>query len=103
VFEGEGSIVLSREGCLRFQIGMTDEDVIDRLRDILGGTVYGPYKYDSEDFNRKPQWRWSVQTFNDFERVARLLYPWLGERRRSRLHEQIAASRWPIQLGEETE
>jgi hypothetical protein len=57
LFEGEGSIVISREGRVALQVHMTDEDVMRHLAEVLGGNITGPYQYQQPDgHKRKPFW-----------------------------------------------
>jgi hypothetical protein len=88
VFEGEGSLTVDRDGRPRFQMEMTDHDVLLRLQSVLGGHVNGPYVgrpyrgYNSAA--PKPKYRWTLGRYEDVRRVALLLYPFLGERRQLR-------------------
>lgn len=88
IFEGEGSIVLDRDR-VRLQVKMTDLDVLERLRNVLGGKLYGPYQptQPKEDGGaRKPAWIWSSDT-SDPRAILDGLWPWLGERRRQRVQD----------------
>jgi hypothetical protein len=90
LYEGEGSVVLTEWGSIKLQVRMTDEDVLEHLRTVLGGLINGPYQYNVEGRPpRKPFWIWSV-TGPNADRACRLLEPWLGKRRRGRM-EQLGA------------
>lgn len=90
LFEGEGTILSARRGHrrrLELSLKMTDEDVVRRLRSIIGGVVFGPYQYQQGDGSeRKPFWVWRNDGV-DAARVLRQMWPWLGERRRARAEE----------------
>jgi hypothetical protein len=87
LYEGEGTAVWHRHAGMRLVVKMTDEDVIAKIRALLGGVVYGPYQYEQSDgHKRKPYYMWVIAGAPAAE-VARLLYPHLGERRRRKLDE----------------
>ena len=99
LFEGEGSFSLNRTGDnLRCQaaVAMTDEDTVVRFRDILGvGKVYGPYGPYAG--SKKVFWRWHVYSAEHVQAVAAMLWPWLGDRRRTRATEVLQARRvWEL-------
>lgn len=78
----------------KMQVNSTDEDVLQRLRSILGGELSGPYAKDTPDHpRRKMQWQWSVNRMAEFDRIAELIRPWLCERRMSKLDEVRAVAR----------
>ena len=86
LFEGEGSVVLTPWG-VRLQIKMTDEDVLQHFRAILGGNINGPYQYNVPGKPaRKQFWFWSLGG-PAVLRVCRLLEPWMGKRRRERMEQ----------------
>ena len=102
LYEGEGSVVLTEWG-LKLQIRMTDEDVLEHLRTILGGNLNGPYQYNVEGRPpRKPFWIWSLGG-PEVDRVCRLLEPWLGKRRRGRMEQLGAFAQQQFELGENPE
>ena len=87
LYEGEGSLFgfsnSRTAGALR--IGMTDEDVIHRCREVMGvGHVTGPREQRPP---RKPIWTWSVYQRSDLLMVVEAILPYLGERRRQRVIE----------------
>ena len=90
LFEGEGSIIVKRQGrrkVLALSLKMTDEDVVRRLHGIVGGVVFGPYQYQQDDGSeRKPWWLWRNDGV-DPSRVIRQMWPWLGARRRAKAEE----------------
>ena len=92
LFEGEGSITypgkqLGPGRRVRLQLKMTDEDVVRRFQQVVGGIVYGPYKYLHKDGHiRKAAWMWTSDGVDAAE-LLRRWWPWLGERRRARIEE----------------
>lgn len=92
LFEGEGSITLNRKTSARrellygcFAVGMTDEDVIRRLRDVMG---FGSIRVEPRShLGRKDMYVWKTNSRSDFLRAAELLRPWLGARRGTKLKE----------------
>ena len=98
LFEGEGTITPRKTAAnhlWQLAVTSTDEDVITRLHQALGGKIYGPYGYVNSTNRRrehhKPYWRWSVSDRLGIEAVAAKLRPYLMERRRSRLDECLVA------------
>lgn len=87
LFEGEGSIVPRPAGRIRLQLKMTDEDVVRRFGEVVGGRVYGPYRQNSvirRGFERKPFWCWSSAGTAHGWKLLHQWWPWLGLRRRAR-------------------
>jgi hypothetical protein len=92
LFEGEGSIVCykmpNRKNSYRvsLSISMIDKDVLETFVEYLDvGKVKGPYKTK----NRKDRYTWEVQNFRDCLYVAKLLFPYLHERRAKKAVELI--------------
>ena len=65
---------------------MTDEDVLCRVMAIFGGNVTGPYDRGTN----KPIYAWRLSGIKCVQAVLRLMWPYLGERRRARAAEMIA-------------
>lgn len=89
LYEGEGSVVQHRTARhrVRLQFKSTDEQIARLALSRIGGKVFGPYQYTYRDgLARKPFWIW-VSDGLDPRQVAAAMWPWLGERRRSRLHD----------------
>ena len=89
LFEGQGSAVSHRSARhrVRLQFKSTDEDVVKLVQARIGGKAFGPYQYRYRDgIERKAFWIW-VSDGLDPREVAAEIWPWLGERRRSRLEE----------------
>jgi hypothetical protein len=103
LIEGDGSIVLAPEGP-RLQVRLTDQDVLEHLRNVLGGSVYGPYRQKELrtvgwDYPRKQFWIWAL-TGPRVERACQLIEPWLGQRRRARLEQLSLLSQRRFDLDE---
>jgi len=89
LFEGEGSAVCRpvsyRRGGRqrRLQIPMSDEDVLLRLRDVVGAGSVRPMKTRAQPGGgpRKPMFRWTCSKWSDIERIARRFSPFLLSRR----------------------
>ena len=96
LFEGEGSVYLdrsrsSRGGKLRIRAGLstTDLDVIRRFgHAVVFGNVMGPYVSAK---STKPYWTWTTRSTEEVAELARLLWPYLGERRRGMFDQALAA------------
>lgn len=89
LFEGEGSFGLRANGTVLVSVASTDRDVIDRFRRVIGtGRVSS--QPAGRNNRRKRLWRVDVIQVDEVFRVTRMLYPWLGERRRSRADEAVA-------------
>lgn len=80
--DGEGNfsfIVRSDDkgrGRLIAQADQTDRDPLDRLCASLGGTVYGPYVYDSRPAH-KPYYKWTASNAEAVEAIDALM-PYLS-------------------------
>ncbi|MGH7748562.1 MAG: hypothetical protein ACREQ5_27955, partial [Candidatus Dormibacteria bacterium] len=89
LFEGQGTVVYHRSARhrVRLQLKSSDADVVKLAQSRIGGNVFGPYQYRYRDgIERKAFWIW-VSDGLDPRDVAAEMWPWLGERRRSRLEE----------------
>lgn len=103
LFEGEGSISPSnrKRGLgkgIRLQINMTDLDVLERFRDVVGcGYIYKSAPPDSckaTRGQRKQMWKWYVGKIKDVERTMADFSLWLSPRRLDRyaeLHSEVEA------------
>jgi hypothetical protein len=91
LFEGEGCIYQGRGGILGTRLTSTDEDIPVRFCQIVrGGKVYGPYRNTKRDgHSRKPFWVWVGESV-DAPETLRLIFPWLGPRRRAKARELTA-------------
>ena len=97
VFEGEGSVGVSGKSkapVTYMSMGMSEQDVLDRFTSIVGtGKVYGPYKGQGSKTpaHYKPMFHWKIRQITEIQRILRLFYPYLGERRRSEAAGVIAS------------
>lgn len=86
LFEGEGWFTLHR-GAPVAAISMTDRDVVERFRDVVGwGNVFSVDK----GTGHKRQWRSVVTGRDKVRRFGELVGPWLGDRRRAQLVRVLA-------------
>lgn len=89
LFEGEGYLSRIKASGIRLGINMTDEDVIRRVGNLVGGQVY-PRKRPASRPNWKPLWAWQLTNWPDVLELCALLLPWMGARRRAKMEEVIA-------------
>jgi hypothetical protein len=107
LFEGEGCITLWQKtpesrSYPRIELGSSDEDVVRRFNDVIGGgKVLGPYTRAGHPDRptRKPMW-FSRRVGASAREALALLAPYLGERRTARMHEVLSQAtggggRWP--------
>ena len=81
LFEGEGCIKKDKRKRATFELllGMSDLDVVNRFRDVVGAGSVIPQK--QRFAHHKPMWRWSVTNKKDIRRILELLLPHFGQRR----------------------
>jgi hypothetical protein len=95
LFEGEGCIALNkandrRGAYARLSLNMNDEDSVRRFHDAVGvGYVSGPHL--RPDPKHKPYWNWYISAFEPVQHVIASLWYGLGERRKARAREVLAA------------
>lgn len=86
LFEGEGTIGYQEQNGrirVRFALATTDLDVLEHFREAVGcGYINGP-KW--RELSTKPIWLWAATSRADAALLSDLLYPFLGDRRRSAL------------------
>ena len=98
MIEGEGWIGI-HEGGARIQVGMTDEDVIRRLGDEIGGGVMGPFKRAP----KRPIWVWVVSGFEKTQAIVAMVWHRLGTRRRAQAIRALTSARpRPVYHGDKT-
>lgn len=94
LIDGEGTFVKrsKKKGSLEIwcSIKMTDEDVLNRLYTLIGGTFKGPYNNYTKD-HYKPYWRWAVYKRDDVINTIEHIYYFLCQRRRNKCDELIKA------------
>jgi hypothetical protein len=90
ILEGEGTFQATnfpnaRQPLARIWCGMTDEDVICRLREVTGvGRVTGPY-LNKQEPDYKPKWIWQVSRNDDALNLMLILQPHMGQRRQAQI------------------
>lgn len=85
LFEGEGSFCFLRGRPRSMSIQMTDLDVLQRVKEYFGGTIY-PMTKRQEHW--KDAWKWTIFGTKSVE-LAQLVLPYLGVRRSHRATEYI--------------
>lgn len=96
LFEGEGCFTHKKSRWLSAYLTSTDEDVVRRFGNVMPfGKVRGPYNAQGSLRQRwhKQKWYWTATTFERFQAVVAMFWPWLGERRRSRAVELLTAAK----------
>ena len=86
LFEGEGTITHSG-GRPRLALKMTDDWPVRRFAEIVGGSVYGPYRNrtgEHDGYPRKDFYMW-VAEGKAGARAARMMEPFLSPARLKRL------------------
>ena len=80
IYEGEGSVYIlpHKRSCANLQISMTDLDILQRLQNLFGGSIYAKKK---QKVHHKQGWTWQLSKKKDIYKTLSLLLPWLGERR----------------------
>lgn len=96
LFEGEGcfSILKQRNGVHypKAVISMTDADIIARFHTIVGfGRVTIKHRRPNTPEHYKLLSEWRAHSFEDAQQLIAMLWPWLGERRKARAKEILAA------------
>lgn len=88
IFEGEGCFTISG-GHPRVKLNMTDEDTIRRFHDVV---CVGQVRVDDAQLKHgyKRQWEWYSASREGVIATIRLLWPWLGFRRRNRALDLLA-------------
>jgi hypothetical protein len=84
VFEGEGCITAcgdtGKSKTPELHVDMCDEDVLRRFAAIFGGNVTGPTYREG----CTPIYHWRLSGIKPAQAALRLMWPYLGERRRAR-------------------
>lgn len=76
ILDGEGSLI----GPPRFavQVSMTTREVIERLTELCGGSMTGPYEQRSGKSEQcKPQYHWTISSSENAYRLLKALLPYL--------------------------
>lgn len=94
ILEGEGTFLLVNDrGRVRpvVRVSMTDEDVILKLKGILGvGTIVSKRPPSLKD-HYKSRYVLSIDRQAEAYFVMMAMFPWLGERRKSKIEEIVRA------------
>lgn len=94
LFEGEGSAFTSsrnkrktegKKTILEAVIGMNDRDVLERMKEIWGGTLY-------ETSPGSGTWRWRVR-YSQARQFLMTILPLMGERRTEQIKEALLKER----------
>lgn len=86
LIEGEGTFYISKTDTnMRIMLGMTDIDVIERLQNLLGGGI----SYGEDRGINKPIYRWYIGKRLEVVRIIKLIYPYMGARRRLKMDELL--------------
>lgn len=80
----DGCITDAGDGRPRIQFKLTDKDVLDRMTDLFGGKVLGPY--DPVGLGKKPTWHWQISG-RPAQRIVEAVWVWLSQRRQDRFKE----------------
>ncbi|RYD64903.1 MAG: hypothetical protein EOP83_08655 [Verrucomicrobiaceae bacterium] len=88
LLEGEGSFSLN-VGKIRIQCQMTDLDVLEKLRDVLGGGSIIPVKKRKSHW--KDCWLYSTKGSSHTKEVILAIRPYMGFRRTARIDELLSA------------
>lgn len=90
LLEGEGSFCMhkskGRWWYPHVSCGMSDYDILYRLKQVLGVGTIRPKKVLP---GRKPMWTWSVTKQTDAIAVCFTLWPFMGERRREQIEHVV--------------
>jgi hypothetical protein len=93
LFEGEGSVHVPRvSGAVRMTMTQTDLEPLERLVEILGGYIRGPYVRASRPTN-KPWFRWQLSGWDAVDELYVELEPWLSPRRRGQFEASLSHPR----------
>lgn len=93
--DGEGYFAFSQHsggrGQMKIQVSQIDRRPLDRLAASLGGTVRGPYVVKNP--NGRPQWSWSLTSFEGVQHAIALAWPWLCQPKRDQAHAAMTRCR----------
>ncbi len=102
LFEGEGWIgatrtYRNRRGELKPRpnpgqymcVAMTDSEPLEKMREIFGGTIYGPYPPPSGREGNKPRFKWHLAGFERTQAAAAAMWEWLSPRRKEQVRHAL--------------
>lgn len=78
LYEGEGNINGTTRGTA-VCISMTDLEPLQRIQELFGGHLRGPY--DRPEDRRKPYYRWKLSDWAGVQAFCLAVKPWLSPRR----------------------
>lgn len=88
-YEGEGSVsLLQHKHRTQYLLSITscDKDVLEKVKIVIGfGNFTGPYTRKNR--NVKPYWQYQLSKKEHVLAILWAIYPWLGERRQSKIRE----------------
>lgn len=82
LFEGEGSVFMTKKDGIGIALGITDRDVIENFSKITGIKINGPY---TQRLSTKPIWMCQTTGIYSVQEILRKFWPYLGERRRAKI------------------
>lgn len=86
--EGEGSFLARKHREGQWECGLqgtsTDEDVLMKVRRVLGGKIYGPYR--PKNPKHKPVVRWTLYSQAGLLKLLPKMRQHLGRRRRKQVN-----------------
>jgi hypothetical protein len=97
LFEGEGCLSSSISNkryqlrTFRARLNMVDKDVVARFATILG---FGALRIlPQKNPKHQTQWVWYATRYEHFQALIAILWPWFGERRRTKAKELLLLAR----------
>ncbi len=95
LFEGEGTLSCKAQGKrgsgAQLRLGMTDRDVVEKFRDVLG--CGGIYVGKPGSKSIKPVYCWYLYEASNVVKVIEAFLPWLGERRTAKALEVLGVAK----------
>lgn len=92
LFDGEGSIGMQSEkrSRLRCELGMNDQDMVERFYRIVGvGKIFMKKSTSRVSGTTNPHWCWIAYRDYEIEQVFLIIGPYLSSRRKGRFEELI--------------
>ncbi len=93
LFEGEGSISRFRprpNSGWRMSIRMTDEDIMKKVHENFGGSLYREERWKKRNPNWNNCWLWQLCKQKEVLKIVKDIYPYMGYRRRAKMDEFLA-------------
>lgn len=95
LFEGEGYLSFSKErrkgrsgGHWRLGLGMSDEDIINRIQTMFGGSIH-KWTLSHKKPTYKDMFSWNVTKQAHILEIVDVIYPLMGKRRQAKFDEFI--------------